>query len=63
MKTACPFCGSENIDADWVDIGVGMQQCAPYTCADCNAQQMNPYHDNKDATEEEKRCGWWKARP
>ena len=28
----CPYCGSE-CEADWVDIGVGMQQCGPYYCA------------------------------
>ena len=58
---ACPWCGSKNIDAHFVDIGVGMQQVTPYECS-CGARQMNPYHeeDNATASAEERACGWWR---
>jgi len=59
--TTCPFCDSTRVDAEYVDIGVGFQQVTPYTCLDCDSQQMNPYHDNSRATEEERRFGWWKG--
>ena len=30
----CPICGGE-ATAEYVDIGVGMQQCTPFGCEDC----------------------------
>lgn len=59
----CPWCGSTNVEADWVDIGVGSEQAGPYMCHDCQSTQMNPYHeeDNKNATQEELDMGWWKG--
>ena len=30
----CPNCGSDHVDRDEVDIGVGTQ-CGPYGCFDC----------------------------
>jgi hypothetical protein len=44
MKT-CPICDSENIDAEFVDIGVGEQQCTPYVCGDCGSWQVGPYDE------------------
>lgn len=56
----CPYCGTA-MDADWVDVGVGMVQCGPYHCFNCNASEMGP-EDAKDLDEDEKRTGFYKGR-
>jgi hypothetical protein len=38
----CPYCGEE-CEAEFVDIGVGMQQVTPYECHKCHAYQAGPY--------------------
>lgn len=40
----CPFCDSSNVDAEFVDVGVGVGgvQVTPYDCGDCGAQEMHP---------------------
>lgn len=38
---ACPYCG-EQCNAEFVDIGVGMQQCEPYHCEACGAIEIGP---------------------
>ena len=61
-KPTCPFCGSQDLCADFVDIEVGMEQVTPYQCMECHAEQMNPYlEDDKNASEEEKQARWWKG--
>jgi hypothetical protein len=54
----CPYCDKETY-ADFVDIGVGMQQVSPFTC-ECGAVQIGPY-DKPDGelTADEKRTGWY----
>lgn len=37
----CPYCKSD-MEADWVDVGVGMVQCGPYHCFDCGASEIGP---------------------
>lgn len=37
----CPYCGFP-CSADYVDVGVGMQQCGPYFCQACKACQHHP---------------------
>jgi hypothetical protein len=37
----CPYCKSE-MEADFVDVGVGMVQCGPYHCYDCGASEIGP---------------------
>lgn len=37
----CPYCQSE-MEADFVDVGVGMVQCGPYHCYDCGASEIGP---------------------
>lgn len=37
----CPYCGSE-CEADWVDVGVGSVQCAPYHCESCGSSEIGP---------------------
>lgn len=34
LKIKCPKCGAE-CEADFVDNGVGNQQCGPYVCEAC----------------------------
>lgn len=55
----CPWCGSSDLEAEFVDIGVGAQQVTPYHCCACGADEMNPYDDNARATDEERKRGWW----
>jgi hypothetical protein len=37
----CPYCGA-SMEADWVDVGVGMVQCGPYHCYACGASEIGP---------------------
>lgn len=37
----CPYCKSE-MDADFVDVGVGHVQCGPYHCYSCGASEIGP---------------------
>jgi hypothetical protein len=37
----CPYCDTD-MEADWVDNGVGMVQCGPYHCLVCNASEIGP---------------------
>lgn len=51
----CPYCESK-MEADWVDVDVGLIQCGPYHCYDCNASEIGPelydwyYKDRKGNT-------------
>ncbi len=55
---SCPYC--ETIcRADFVDIGVGMQQCGPYHCEACGASEIGPYDDDRPLTDQERECGWY----
>ncbi|MCY7866064.1 hypothetical protein MOB78_13325 [Bacillus spizizenii] len=41
----CPYC-QEIMEADWVDVGVGMVQCRPYHCYACGSSEIGPeLHD------------------
>ncbi|MCM3030351.1 MULTISPECIES: hypothetical protein [unclassified Niallia] len=41
----CPYCKND-MYADFVDVGVGMVQCGPYHCNNCNASEIGPeLHD------------------
>ena len=35
-QICCPACGSDQYDANWVDVGVGERQVTPYHCSDCD---------------------------
>ena len=37
----CPYC-KEEMEADWVDVGVGSVQCGPYHCQSCGASEIGP---------------------
>ena len=56
----CPYCG-ELTYADYVDIGVGMEQVSPYSCL-CGALQIGPYDDidPNRITKDELDKGWYK---
>ncbi|HGH7178522.1 TPA: hypothetical protein ACJMKL_000662 [Bacillus luti] len=48
----CPYCKSY-MEADWVDVGVGMVQCGPYHCYECGASEIGPelsdwYYKDRD---------------
>lgn len=54
----CPYCG-EMCSAEFVDIGVGMQQCEPYHCESCGAVEIGPTTTpSEPLTDDEKRTGW-----
>jgi hypothetical protein len=61
----CPCCGLP-MDADWVDVGVGMVQCGPYHCFECNASEIGPERDEVQASgkldADEERTGFYKGR-
>ncbi len=61
-KENCPYCGAE-CEAEFVDIGVGMQQCSPYMCMTCHAYEIGPYDDEKVLTPEEQKTGWYAPDP
>lgn len=57
----CPYCGSENVTCDTVDIGVGYQQCGPYGCDVCHAVEISSAAEAETATEEERKIGWFRG--
>ena len=59
----CPYCGTK-MNADWVDVGVGMVQCGPYHCFGCNASEIGPEFDKVKDTldEDELRTRFYKDR-
>lgn len=58
----CPYCGEE-AEAEFVDIGVGLQQSTPYGCPSCHAVQIGPHDELKELTEREKKTGWYEPDP
>ena len=57
-KENCPYCGQECC-AVFVDIGVGMQQVAPFACEGCHAVQIGPFDKERPLTEQEIKTGWY----
>jgi len=56
----CPYCGAM-CSAEFVDIGVGMQQCGPYHCEECGATEMGPgTTPDKPLIFLERETGWTK---
>lgn len=54
----CPYCGDRDCMADFVDIGIGMEQCGPYHCESCGASEIS-YLDKRQLTDREKVTGWY----
>ena len=57
-KVRCPYC-AELCCADFVDVGVAMQQCGPYHCWACQASEIGSYDEKRELSEEEERTGWY----
>jgi MinD superfamily P-loop ATPase len=54
----CPYCATV-CRADFVDIGVGMQQCGPYHCESCGASEIGTNDTERTLTADEQRFGWY----
>lgn len=54
----CPYCKTV-CRADFVDIGVGFQQCGPYHCEACGASEIGPNDDERPLTADERAAGWY----
>lgn len=61
----CPYCRFP-MDADYVDVGVGMVQCGPHCCDSCGASEIGPeYQTEKEAGKldaDEQRTHFYKSR-
>lgn len=54
----CPYCGFD-CTADFVDIGVGFQQCGPFHCDHCGASEIGPNDEDCELSESEKKTDWY----
>lgn len=54
----CPYCSYPGCEADYVDVGVGLIQCGPYFCPQCEASEASSL-DTRVRTDEENRTGWY----
>lgn len=52
----CPYCRTV-CEADFVDVGVGYQQCGPYHCEGCGASEIGPHDDERVLTKTEQDLG------
>lgn len=55
----CPYCGNDQCQADFCDVGVGLVQCGPYYCEGCYASEIGAYDKERVLTEEERKTGWY----
>ena len=64
---ACPWCNSTEVDAEFVDNGVGMQQVTPYLCGECGSSELYPDDFKPDRnpplTPLEAQYGWHEPPP
>jgi hypothetical protein len=58
-RMTCPYCGNPDCQADYVDIGIGLQQMSPFYCEGCGACQIGGYDNPAELTEDEKRTHWY----
>lgn len=55
---SCPWCGDDCTGtAEYVDIGVGMQQVTAHFCISCQSAEISPF-DERTYSAEEERKGW-----
>jgi hypothetical protein len=54
----CPYCKFP-CEADFVDIGVGFQQCGPYHCEQCGASEIGPNDEVRNLSDIERERGWY----
>lgn len=57
-KERCPYCGAMCC-ADFVDVGVGYQQCGPYHCEACGASEIGAFDGYEAHTPREQDTGWY----
>jgi hypothetical protein len=57
----CPYCGAE-CHAEFCDVGVGMQQIAPYACHECHAYQAGPYDKPQEHKGYDQSTGWYQPQ-
>lgn len=57
----CGWCGSDDTDAEFVDIGVGWQQVTAAECNHCSATQMSldDLYSSRDIDPEDRKRGWY----
>lgn len=58
-KDNCPYCGKE-VEADYVDVGVGFVQCGPFYCNDCEASEVGPHDKTEGRDDIDWDTGWYK---
>lgn len=57
-KERCPYCNA-SCHADFVDVGVGYQQCGPYHCEGCGASEIGTFDDPRTLSAIEEKTGWY----
>lgn len=73
MREKCPWCDSDKIDQEMVDVGPGSVPMEPAHCVDCGAHEIDWRHFMNDPyyaeykydpppTVEEVKKGWMKGR-
>jgi hypothetical protein len=62
-EVVCPYCGNAECNAEYVDIGVGLQQATPHECGACGAVELSAEQlfRGTEFTPAEMAFGW--ARP
>lgn len=58
-QSQCPYCQSM-CDADWCDVGVGMQQVGPYYCHDCGASEASAFGKPEERPDYDHETGWYR---
>jgi hypothetical protein len=58
-KRTCPYCGNDQCEAGYVDVGIGYQQCSPFYCEACGACEIGGYDDPVELTDKEKKTHWY----
>ena len=58
-RRTCPYCQNDQCQADWVDVGIGLQQCAPFYCDNCGACEIGGYDKPTELTDQEKKLHWY----
>jgi hypothetical protein len=55
---ACPYCNGP-CEANFVDIGVGVQQCGPFVCGLCGAAETGLHQPDSELTAIEQLTGYY----
>lgn len=59
VEVRCPYCW-EWAQAEWDDVGVGLEQAAPYYCDHCGATSIGPFDDWTALAPVERKTGWYR---